>query len=189
MAQRLRAEGETVALLALLDTYYLDGKNFVGFRHWLSRHCARIARLRPLELPFYLASRVRALAEIMDAVMRARILPAAWRFYERRNRTIPRFLWHLTAANDAVRRSDRPRQYDGDAVLFQAELPALRHPDIHEGWRNLIKGNLEIRPVPGQHVDFVSEPHVRTLATEMADCLRQAQERYEPKTIRLAAAR
>ncbi len=188
MAQQLRAEGETVALLALLDTYYLDGRKFAGIRHWLNRHRDRIAKLRLLEIPSYFASRIRALAEIVESVHRSNLLPAAWRFFECRNRPVPRFLWHLAAANDAIRRSDCPQPYDGDAVLFKAELPALKHSDIHDGWHKLIKGPLEIRPVPGQHFDFIMEPHVHTLAAELSTCLSRVQDRHTPQAKKRAAA-
>ncbi|MDH3700373.1 MAG: non-ribosomal peptide synthetase [Alphaproteobacteria bacterium] len=188
MAQHLRAEGETVALLALLDTYYLDGRKFAGIRHWLNRHRDRIAKLRLLEIPSYFASRIRALAEIVESVHRSNLLPAAWRFFERRGRPVPRFLWHLAAANDAIRRSDCPQPYDGDAVLFKAELPALKHTDIHAGWHKLIKGRLEIKPVPGQHFDFIMEPHVHTLAAELSACLSQVQDRLTPQAKRRTAA-
>jgi thioesterase domain-containing protein len=85
-------------------------------------------------------------------------------------------------ANDVIRRNFRPKPYEGDAVLFQAELPATKHPDVHLGWRNLIKGGVDIRPVPGRHFDFLKEPHVRRLAEELADCLAERQERHSLDT-------
>jgi thioesterase domain-containing protein len=82
-----------------------------------------------------------------------------------------------------------PEPYEGDAVLVQAELPASKHREVHEGWRNLVLGGLEIRPVPGRHSDFLEEPHVRTLATELADCLAERRERHSPSARMLDTGR
>ena len=49
---------------------------------------------------------------------------------------------------------------DGDATLFKAERYAWNHADVHEGWHALIKGKLEIRPIPGRHYEIVTQPHV-----------------------------
>jgi thioesterase domain-containing protein len=42
---------------------------------------------------------------------------------------------------------------------------------MHEGWKEFILGDLEIRPIRGAHDDIVDEPHVRVLAAELSDCL------------------
>jgi len=171
MAQRLRAAGESVALLALLDTYYLSGQRNVGTRQWLARHRERLAELRLREVPGYLAQRLQNVIIISKIALRSRLIPALWRIYERLGRPVPRILHRPAVANDVIRRNDRPQPYDGDAVLFQAELPATKHREVHEGWRNLISGGLEIRPIPGRHSDFLEEPHVRTLAAKLSACL------------------
>jgi thioesterase domain-containing protein len=54
----------------------------------------------------------------------------------------------------------------------------MKHPDVHDGWRKLVLGGLEIRPVSGRHFDFLKEPHVRSLAAEFSDCLRERQNRH-----------
>jgi thioesterase domain-containing protein len=74
-----------------------------------------------------------------------------------------------------VRASYRARAYDGDATLFKAERYAWTHADQHEGWHRLIKGKLTIRPISGRHYEIVKQPHVRTLAAELADALEKAQ--------------
>jgi thioesterase domain-containing protein/acyl carrier protein len=178
MAQQLRASGESVALLALLDTYYLIGQKNVGIRQWLARHCERIAKLSPREVPAYLALRVQNVMIVSKVALQSRLIPALWHIYERLDRPVPRFLHQPTVVNDVIRRNDRPRPYEGDVVLFQAELPASKHEEVHEGWRNLIKGGLEIRPVPGRHSDFLTEPHVCTLAAELSACLGERRERH-----------
>ncbi len=70
-----------------------------------------------------------------------------------------------------IRRSYDARPYDGGAVLFRVEHYAWTHPDAWEGWHSLVRGGLEVRPIPGHHFQIVKEPHVQTLAAELADCL------------------
>lgn len=180
IAQELRAAGEEVALLAMLDTYYHLGQKRVGMRQWLTRHRERLANLHPRERPAYFALRVANAVTISKIAIRSRVIPALWRIYERLDQPVPRFLIQPTVGNDIIRRNFHPQPYDGDAVLFQTELPASKHREVHEGWRRLILGNLDIRPVPGRHFDFLKEPHVRTLAAELSDCLAQSRERHVP---------
>jgi oxalate---CoA ligase len=177
IAQQLRADNEHVGLLALLDTYYLAGRKNVGVRGWAARHRNRLAGLGASEIPGYLAQRLRNAGETLRVSVRARSVTAVWQFCDRRGLDIPRFLRYPAAANDIIRRTDRPQPYDGDVLFIQAELPAFRHSDIHEGWRRIVKGRFEVRPVPGRHYDFVKEPHVRTLAAELTQCLADRQDR------------
>ena len=51
MAQQLRAAGEEVALLALLDTICLVGRRRVSWKDWLTQHCARLRKLEPSQIP------------------------------------------------------------------------------------------------------------------------------------------
>ncbi len=76
-----------------------------------------------------------------------------------------------------IRRDSRLEPYDGNAILFKAELYASSHSDSHEGWRKLVRGGLQIRFMPGRHFELMKEPYVRTLAVELAECLRLACQR------------
>lgn len=178
MARELRAAGEEVGLLALLDTYYLGGRRKVSPREWLARHGERMAGLRWRAVPAYLALRVRNAMTVSGIALRSRLIPVLWRLYGRLGRPVPLFLHQPAVATDVVRRNYRPLPYEGDAVLFQAELPASAHREVHEGWRKLITGGVAIRPVPGGHSDLLEEPHVRALAAELAACLNESRQRH-----------
>lgn len=67
-------------------------------------------------------------------------------------------------------------------MLFKAEPYAWSHPDAHEGWKKLIKGNLEIRSITGRHFEIVDPPHVQVLAAELADALKKAQSANKNRT-------
>jgi acyl-CoA synthetase (AMP-forming)/AMP-acid ligase II/thioesterase domain-containing protein/acyl carrier protein len=175
MAQTLRAAGDEVALLALFDTYCHAGRQRVETRDWLAHHIERMRALRPTRIPAYLKQRTRNFVKM--AYMRARLnsYSAAWHFYKARGKPLPRFLRLPVAANDMIRRNYRPRPYDGDATLFKCELYAWAHADQHEGWKKLIKGKLEIRPIPGGHYEIMDQPHVRTVAAGLAGAIERAR--------------
>jgi acyl-CoA synthetase (AMP-forming)/AMP-acid ligase II/thioesterase domain-containing protein/acyl carrier protein len=175
MAQILRAAGEEVALLALIDTFCHAGQARVGWRKWLALHRERLREQTFFNIPAYLWLRVKNLVELTFVQLRRKSYAAAWRFYKSRGKPLPRLLWRPVPANDMIRHNYRARPYDGDAVLFKAQRNAWNHPDEHDGWYGLIKGRLEVRPIPGTHFEIMNQPHVRTVAAELADVLEQAR--------------
>ncbi|MGE0652769.1 MAG: AMP-binding protein [Alphaproteobacteria bacterium] len=175
MAQVLRAAGEEVALLALLDTFCLAGQKHVGWREWLALHRERLREQSFLGIPAYLWLRVRNGIELNYVRLRRKSYSAAWHFCKARGKPLPRLLWRPVPANDMIRHNYRPRPYDGDAVLFKAERNAWNHPDEHDGWYGLIQGNLEIRPITGTHFEIMRQPHVRTVARELTAALEKAR--------------
>jgi thioesterase domain-containing protein len=56
----------------------------------------------------------------------------------------------------------------------------LRANDDTWGWNQLAQTNVEVRIVPGDHVTMMAEPHVRTLASELAACISKAEEALRP---------
>jgi amino acid adenylation domain-containing protein len=61
----------------------------------------------------------------------------------------------------------QPPPYKGPAVLFRSEQPVTEPGQDHDlGWSHHIYGNLEIVPVPGDHVTIVIEPHNMKLLAE-----------------------
>jgi thioesterase domain-containing protein len=175
MAQQLRAGGEEVALLALFDSASAYGQRRSGLGDWLAHHYERLRALPLSRVPAYLWLRVGNLAGMMYRGLRRRSFSMAWRYFKSRGRPIPRILRYPVGANDLIRRDYRARPYDGDATLFKAERYAWTHADAHDGWFELIKGKLEIRPISGRHYEIVKQPHVQTLAAELLDALDQAQ--------------
>ncbi|MQA67497.1 MAG: alpha/beta fold hydrolase, partial [Alphaproteobacteria bacterium] len=175
MAQTLCAAGEEVALLALFDTYSAYGQRKVRTHDWLAYHLERMKALPMVRAPAYLKQRARNFAKM--AFMRARLksYSAAWHFYKSRGKPLPRVLRRPIPANDMIRRAYRAQPYDGDATLFKCELYAWAHADQHNGWKELIRGNLDIRPIPGGHYEIMTQPHVRTIAKELAAALDKAR--------------
>jgi acyl-CoA synthetase (AMP-forming)/AMP-acid ligase II/thioesterase domain-containing protein/acyl carrier protein len=178
MAQHLRAAGDDVALLALIDTYSQAGERRVSTRDWFAHHRQRVKSLAPGQVPGYLWLRARNVTKTVYMTLRVKCFSNTWRFFESRGQPLPRILRCPVPANDMIRRSYRARPYDGDAVLFKAERYAWAHADQHDGWHYLIRGCLEIRPISGRHYEIMTQPHVQTLAKELSAALAKAQTTY-----------
>jgi len=171
MAQQLRAAGEDVPLLALFDTYYHGGKQRADIAQWFRLHAQRLARQSPSQIPAYLLRRVISAWEVFAVAFRTALFIRAWRYYENRGRTVPKMLRKPSGANDIISSNVTLPPYDGPAVLFKAELPALLSPEVHDGWRKIITGDLETRPIKGRHADVMIDPTVCELAAELNDCI------------------
>ncbi|HSF42717.1 MAG TPA: amino acid adenylation domain-containing protein [Thermoanaerobaculia bacterium] len=78
-----------------------------------------------------------------------------------------------------------PKHYAGQLTLFRTvelnqDILLKEVRDIYEkatlgdpayGWREIVRGPVEIREVPGHHESMIREPHVRFLAEEIRACL------------------
>jgi len=76
-------------------------------------------------------------------------------------------------------RSYVPRAYSGRAIYCQSEDTR----DRVAGWQKLMTDGLEIRQVPGNHLSMLAEPHLRSLALTLKECLAKAQESARTGTL------
>ena len=171
IALGLRAAGEEVALLALLDTA-APGHGPRGLARF-ARHAGEFAHRAPWTWPSYVLRRWRnrrirhrndkqlyrsqggdGLGTRLERLA-ADVLPQAWRAYA-------------------------PGSYDGRVVLFRcAEDVALWRGAPLMGWNYLVAGGVEARDIPATHQYLMHEPAVALLAEHVEACL---------KTVREAAA-
>jgi amino acid adenylation domain-containing protein len=158
MAHLLREAGESVELLALLDTYH-------------PRIDMREARRRQLragisaEGMHYILRRARARLgrHLADLTTRWRI-----RWQRLLGRVVPvelRDYWLTQAFFRAELRYD-PRPYPGPLFVLRARevLPLSAHIGSDLGWSGLAEG-LDAHEVPGNHETFVLEPNVQEVAS------------------------
>jgi thioesterase domain-containing protein len=54
------------------------------------------------------------------------------------------------------------------------------------GWSDLLGENLEISETPGNHYTIYMQPNVDTLAQTMNACLRNAEERSTPLSVKVS---
>jgi thioesterase domain-containing protein len=61
-----------------------------------------------------------------------------------------------------------PAPLDVDAVIFRADKSDGDHdPDPTMGWSKLVRGELSVCRVPGDHFTILYEPYVKGLAREL----------------------
>jgi aspartate racemase len=170
MAQQLRAAGQEVGLLILLETWPP-----VGTWGRLLRPGARLLTVLRL-----VQSRLRLYAETwarLDGRQRVKYLMGRMRMLGEMvaQRDMLRGDWSqfsqdvVNQANLIAYQKYQPRPYSGRVVFFLAEGRRVTpHQDRRLGWRQLIAGDLEIKTVPGDDSGLMlAEPHVQVLAREM----------------------
>ena len=164
MAQQLRARGEAVALLALLDSY-APGVPASGEALSLRAVVRNIFRT-PLPILFdFGVSLVREqaskFAPVRELLMRGEALPTVLRL-----RLVNAFI-----------NSYQPKPYGGRIDFFKSMKPPsmIRHappPPLETGWRELAAGGLEIHEIQGDHMEIVREPLAAETAAQIHERLK-----------------
>ena len=142
MAQQLRAQGESIGLLAMMDTYG------PGYRHRrASKH---------LTAPFRFASSLWKRSQRKMDAWRVRhkraaglALPHALRYRE-----IERV--HYLALG-----SYHPVQYAGSVVLFRGSERLNANDQVNGyGWSGVVQGHIEVIELPGNHDNLIEQPEL-----------------------------
>jgi thioesterase domain-containing protein len=164
MAHQLRNEGQSVTLLALLDTFCptLHGEDDRSVLKSLIKHVEGLRKGGWDYLKKYARGRVE--------FEQNRLRRMAVGIYEAMNRPLPielRDIPMIDAYHEAVKIYDLT-VYPGRAVLFTATERNHRRGDApdHMGWEPFI-GELEIHRVAGSHDDLMLEPNVQQLAMKL----------------------
>ena len=179
MAQQLRREGQTVALLALIEA------SWAGHAHPLRQAVRRVrrriaferAQMGPLTAP-------EQLRYLVGKATRAAVEQAAG-LLERVAARRPRLRPEVSSVERAIRRVETahlvairhyvPDVYPGRLALFRHARPsARRHGDPTWGWGALATGGIDVHEIPGNRPTIVDEPDVRILAERLTKCLEAA---------------
>lgn len=193
MAQQLRAKGDEVALLAMLDhAPYSSGYQKVT---WQPGFVASVLKNSVRRVPYWAARATqagpeRSVARIrFNAALATKLLAMLFRAARTGNAQgdVASVKWELTdlPEDGRIRETQheasvryRPRAYPGRIMLFRAEVqPILCSGDPLMGWGMLAAGGVDVRVVPGHHLSIIDEPHVRVLARELAAALAAAPRR------------
>lgn len=170
MARQLRAEGDEIGLLALLDTYPAQPARFV---QRLAGHATNLRGLSLSEKFGYVAQKAR----FVPRKIKGRVWRAIFESLENFGRTIPRVLHSVTEFNSLAAHRYVPQAYDGRVTLFWASGDLRGSNDLVAGWRALATGGMEVQEIPGDHLNIIKEPHVAELANKLTDCLQRAGNR------------
>ena len=184
MAQQFHARGESVGLVALMDT------NLPTWRAYTKNQSALFSnRIYP-----FVAALEYNFVFIRKNGVRAFLREALARLTRRRQGSEPQANNELTLpdgltntdlvsatlervwkANIKAANKYSPRMYPGRVSLFWAtDWPTHSHHDARLRWADFAEQGLELHAIPGSHGSFRFEPHVRVLAEKLDMCLRRA---------------
>ncbi len=169
MARQLRSQGETVALIALLETY--NARAIGGVPSRAVRTCRAAQNLGYHVGNF---SRIRAAGRWAFLREKYRVLTARTRVWLA-SRFRKRSYSHLMVrrANDHAERAYLPARYDGRVALFRPETHFWRLDDPKFGWGDLHE-NLDVYTLPFYPRGMLVEPFVQTLARRLDEAIEAA---------------
>jgi oxalate---CoA ligase len=173
MTRQLCAAGERVALLALIDAYFGHERRRATIPEWLRRRWREFLDLPSPDRLGFLRQRLARAPYTAWVTLRV-----AWTRLKRPQRTAAGAsapAHGADAANQRAVDAYRLRPLHCDAVLLKTRLAGWDHPVVHDGWKDVIAGRLEMRTIAGQHAEVINEPFVRTLAAELSVCLEARQ--------------
>ncbi len=187
MARQLRAAGQEIARLVLLDTTALnegrrlatDDEALLGWFFWELLWLRRGGD-SPLELiPAHLTTLDEKFDFIAGLAADEGVLPAG------SSGAVVRRLFHVYEANWRAAFAYRPEVQDQDMVLIHASEPlpevlhsmhtaiGSMHADPSNGWRQRTSGRLDVVDVPGDHLSIMEEPHVVHMVQTVTELIGQ----------------
>ena len=181
MAQQLVAQGQKVALLALLDTYASsEAVKQISSSERLSAHWNNFLKLGPIYVLEKMNENVKGKIQSFNDKLNHSLHEIGCKFYLGIGRPLPNNLQDFTfqQENNQASRNYVLQVYPGRVTLFRSreqiiEVSSYRDPQL--GWGELATGGLECHEVPGTHLGMLQEPHVQVLAEKLKDCLDKAQ--------------
>jgi oxalate---CoA ligase len=168
MAQQLRARGEVVDLLVLLDSRFpgtdtvpVADSTSVGLGTELRRHIRAVSKLERRAAIMYVTTRLtRKLRDRASRISKV-FKTLSWRVLLRLRRPIPTSLVsnYLLSIYEAARSKYRPVPYFGRAVYIKSEK---RLTFDRMSWERVLGDQLEWHEVPGDHMDLVTKPYAES---------------------------
>jgi amino acid adenylation domain-containing protein len=177
MAVQLSEQGHDVSLLALMDTYPLgyqklavkSGKDIEvpGLQKKVSAHMRNLRTLGAMEKLKYLFEKsTYGPKKVQIATWRT-----LYRLFRHSSRSLPRILRSVELFNYMAAREYLPRPYSGKVTLLWASEDLNTGHDAIAGWEFLAAGGVEVRELPGTHLNIIKEPFVADLAREISNCI------------------
>jgi len=187
MAQQLQAQGEKVALVAMIQNPHRDHLKRLsevplfrrlsyGLKDSIENEIYYLSGVELKAMPSYATTRVGKIMGILRGKMEKKIEPLLAKLHTRVVRSPFYTLESLAEVNYQAYWNYQPRPYNGRVALFWANKQPLGiYDDPTFGWGKLLGGELEIYTVPGHHHgSFLSKPYVKELADKLMVCLEKA---------------
>jgi thioesterase domain-containing protein/acyl carrier protein len=189
MARQLQAQGQKVALLAIMDNtspslnYHrikLGPSYVIGFLKNLSHWLDDFLQLRPDQR----WARLRRKAKVMQRRIINIFTPAGIESFRANIEAevdsdlsqLPEEHYKFLAAHYCALQDYTPRIYQGQIVLFRTPRESLFGPfDPEMGWGELVTQDIKIKEIPSFHANLLQKPNVQILAKQLRSCLDEAQ--------------
>ena len=187
-AQQLKAAGEHVALVVMIQTIHPASADFSPdatlIHRWWYRATKRVdlerenLSYRGTDYIFERGRRLWDIARARTAISIGRSMGNS--HIQGKPKSMAYILESLGIEHDKAYGKYCPRPYSGDVLIFRAckQLRGLK-ADWHMGWKEIVHGNLNVFEVPGHQQNLMIEPNVLLLAKELTTCLEAAQEERE----------
>ena len=178
MAQQLQAEGEKVALVAMLDTHApwmvrsTEAASPYGLSTRLKDHYNNLRNMPRKEVRKYLGMRV----ENVWFIIKRQLWEMGYRVHKLTNRPLPQYLWDIESVNTHAFLEYKAKPYSGKMVMLVTDGSVSRFNCEHLGWAHVPKDGLEIKRVPGLHDTIMCEPHVKPYAAALKAAISEALE-------------
>ncbi|MCB0013838.1 MAG: amino acid adenylation domain-containing protein, partial [Anaerolineales bacterium] len=165
LARKLRAEGEEVQLVLMIDSFAPG-----SITPKVSEAGTDVQR--SMKVQYHLQN----LRQYGPGYLWGRVRKQLWRrnwqrlqnLYVRLGRPLPEQFRDVEEANTIASDSYQARPYDGDVTLFIAsEKEAWNDYAPLNGWDHYIQGELAVENVVGGHLSVYDEPHVQDLARKL----------------------
>jgi non-ribosomal peptide synthetase component F/thioesterase domain-containing protein/acyl carrier protein len=178
MATQLVAQGEQVGVVALFDTgnpaYYRNLSFSQSMRFRASYVLERFQRYGKR----LLHGETWQLARDLGHSLYIRASGLAWNIFQKlyriRKRPMPGVLRDNVMMFSSVAQAYTPKPYPGRVTLFRAAGRTAEYGnDPALGWEEVVRGEIRIITVPGDHMTILEEPHVWNLVEQLSACLEE----------------
>jgi len=190
MAQQLVAQGQKVALLALLDTYTSEALKPMPSSDRLSAHWSNFLQLGLIYVLKKAKDNVLGKIHRFNNKLNHSLKEIGCKLYLGIGRPLPNNLQDFTFQQENIQASRNyvPQVYPGRVALFRSRdqmIGVSSYGDPQLGWGKLAAGGLECHEVPGTHLGMLQEPHVQVLAKKLRDSIDrvQADDLYQIRSI------
>jgi amino acid adenylation domain-containing protein len=186
MARQLHGQGESIALLALINS--TPPNSSYNHFHWTPLVALRFlknfafwiqdfTRLKPEQRREMFAWRLGAVKKKLSRALRLTPATAAVEVEEVVDLTSQpadrRALWKAHVQALLVH---HPKPYAGHATLFRTRgHQFICSFDPQYGWGDLVAAGVTVKVVPGSHESILEEPNVQGVARELEQCLSKIQ--------------
>jgi len=181
MARQLERAGQQAGLVALFDTFAPGPTRSGGFtvsriRRRLRNYGERIAyNAKTLFFGSSPGGYIRSKSRTLRRRIRSRIWQMVYTSYRGRSKPLPPALQDVREAGYLANKEYVAQPFPGKVTLFRAGVRSVDDPGLLDmGWGRLALGGVEVREVPGDHVNMLLRPQVGLLAEQLRDCIDKA---------------